>query len=287
MPVAPPFSIAWVSTDGIHWSRDLETDQTLGQAALYGVVAIPTGFLAYGADHVASPAGTAQMFVSADGITWQPLALGDPSFSGAFVRSITATPTGFAAVGGGTAPCRGCGPGSGNSGAAAWWSSDGLTWHPSDVGTDGYSIYAVQSWPGSLRALGSKFCCLGSMDFSGPIEWVSTDDGRTWRQTPGSGTGTPFPLGGPGFIDGPTVGGSLAIDGMVVELEQQPKSQARWTADGQTWHTLVQDGVALAPQSTQLWLGSDARLIAVGAELEPDPSGGKQIDAKLFVGTLH
>ena len=71
-----------MSTDGVHWSRDLGTDQTLGQAALYGVVAIPTGFLAYGADHVASPAGTAQMYFSADGIEWQRLGLEDPSFSG-------------------------------------------------------------------------------------------------------------------------------------------------------------------------------------------------------------
>jgi hypothetical protein len=125
---------------------------------------------------------------SADGLHWQregPDALFDDSG----VAAISWTGQGYAAVGSHQS-AQPSGVISQMPGqAAAWWSSDGRDWHPSDVGSGAYEIGSVQPWVDGLRAVGAPPCpgCI-----SAPAEWRSSDGGRTWHELPLSPT-TDYP----------------------------------------------------------------------------------------------
>lgn len=266
-----PIGLAWISHDGVHWARIVGVDGTIGQALRLGVVAGPGGFVAYGNDPSATPA----IFFSADGLHWQREAQGDPAFKDTSLASMTATATSFVAVGSHDAPAfvnggvnRMPGP------AAAWWSTGGRIWHASDVGSGGYALGTVQPWAaGSLRAIGSPPCggCIAQ-----PIEWRSSDDGRTWSQLPEA----------PGPQQYET--SALAVDGRAVELTDGPTRVAQWSSDGQSWHPLSMSGAVL-PDRSLLQIAGDGILIAFAPAYPSPPAGlpGNQVDMLVFLGTLR
>ena len=265
--LTPPIGLVWTSSDAVHWRRVAEADATIGAGPITGVVAGPDGFVAYGADLAGRPA----MFFSADGIEWLRDGATDPVFAASGVESVTATATSYIAVGSHNVPAvvnggmnRTPGP------AAAWWSSDGRVWHASDVGSGGFALGQVQPWAGgSLRAIGSPSCggCVAPS-----IDWRSTDDGRTWR-----------PLGATIAPSADTTS-ALLVDGRLLELQSGSVSAARWTADGQTWHSLKLLG-ALPPDRTLLEIADDGKVIA-SAPLYPN-APNNEVDMVVFVGALR
>ena len=263
--LTPPVGIAWVSSDGSHWQRVPDENGALGSIALHGVVAGSSGFVADGSD--LSSGATALAF-SPDGHHWQREGV-DALFADSGVIAIAWTGEGYAAVGS-HAVAQPSGVVSNVPGqAAAWWSSDGQTWHRSDVGSGAYEIESIQPWIHSLRAVGVPPCfgCVGP-----PLEWRSTDGGRTWRQLPPPAA--------------PNQSGSTAIlvaGERAVSLQDQPQ-QLSWSADGQTWSDLSMTGSPL-PSGTQLLIASGSTVIAFAGV--SGTSANDQEDMRVFAGTLR
>jgi hypothetical protein len=261
--LTPPLGIAWTSMDGTHWQRVADGSGVLGNIVLHAVVAGSTGFLALGNDL----AGQTALAFSSDGVHWRredtEAVFGDSNISG-----ITWTGRDFAAVGSHNVaqPSGVISQTPGN--AAAWWSSDGLDWHPSDVGSTGYALESVQSWIDSLRASGVPPCpgCI-----SAPAEWRSSDDGRTWRQLP-----LPPTPDYPGLE-------SLLVGQRLVSLQDQPQ-RATWSADGQTWKDLEMNESPI-PDTTQLMVAAGQTVIAIASVT--GASANDQEDMRVFAGQLH
>jgi hypothetical protein len=246
---------AWVSADGTRWRRSPDATAVLNNIALRGVAGGPPGFVAYGN----GPRGGAALAFSSDGLHWQREDAGAIFVQSSFT-SVTWTGHGFAAVG-----ARGDDlPGA----AAAWWSDDGRVWNQSDVGSTGYALESVQPWVGSLRATGHLPClgCVGP-----PVEWRSSDDGRTWRQLP------------PLTIANQSGSTALLVGQRVVSLQDQPQ-QVSWSADGQTWNVLAMTGSPI-PDGAQLVLASGETVIAIASLA--GGTANNQEDMRVFAGQLH
>jgi hypothetical protein len=261
--LTPPVGIVWVSSDGSHWQRVPDENGILGNLVLHGVVAGSSGFLAYGNGLT----GGAALAFSPDGLHWQREG-DDPVFADSSIAAISWTGQGYAAVGSHQV-AQPSGVLSQMPGqAAAWWSTDGQTWHQSDVGSGAYQIESVQPWVHSLRAIGVPPCfgCVGP-----PLEWRSTDDGRSWHQLPPPAT--------------PNVSESTAIlvGERAVGLQDQPQKLS-WSADGQTWIDLSPTGSSL-PSGTQLLMASGPTLIAFAGV--NGASANDQEDMRVYAGTLQ
>jgi hypothetical protein len=261
--LTPPVGIAWSSADGTHWQRSPDATGVLGDMVLHGVAAGPTGFVAYGS----GLEGAAGLAFSTDGVHWQREGT-DTVFAASGVTAVTWTREGYAAVGSHDVvqPSGILSQTPGN--AAAWWSSDGQDWHPSDVGSNGYALGAVQPWIDSLRAIDAPPCpgCI-----SAPAEWRSSDGGRTWRQLPLA----PTP-------DYPGLEG-LLVGQRLVSLQVQPE-QVTWSADGQTWNSLLSKGPPLPDDARLVVAGGQAVIVtaSVNAGLRDD-----QEDMRVFEGQLR
>ncbi len=153
--------------------------------------------------------------------------------------------------------------------AAAWWSADGQVWHQSDVGSGAYEIGSVQPWVGSLRAVGIPPCfgCIGP-----PLEWRSSDGGRSWHQLP--------------LPETPNLSGSttaVLVGQRALSLQDQ-RQRFSWSADGQTWTDLAMTGSPL-PGQTQLLIASGTTVIAFAGV--SGASANDQEDMRVFSGELH
>jgi hypothetical protein len=253
--------VAWISSDATQWQQVPDRGGVLGDFVPFGVAGGALGFVVYGA----GPKGTAGLAFSPDGLHWQPV---DPGgvFAGSSLSGVTATDQGFAAVG--------SNDGSQSNGvfrqggyAAAWWSSDGLNWHRSDVGSGAYGLQSVQPWIGSLRAVGFPPClsCIGP-----PLEWRSTDGGRTWRQLP---------------MPTATYVGStqLLVNGGAVSLQGQPQ-QVSWSTDGDTWHELAMTG-SRPPDDALALIAGGQTVIALASSSSRNGKDG--VDMHVFAGRLR
>ncbi len=150
----------WQRADAPFTPTDLE---------LWDVIAGGPGFIAVGGGFEAGQeVGTAAIWVSQDGRTWQSVALLGPAATG-IPRSITATPDGYVAVGSGCCPDR----------AAVWLSSDGFAWErlPDQPGFADTAMLGVTWQDDQLVAVG----CSAQLECFGGLSWTSSD-GRTWSQ---------------------------------------------------------------------------------------------------------
>jgi hypothetical protein len=193
------------------------------------------------------PRGAAAWRSGPDG-TWRR-APDDPSIQGGTMTDIVATPSGWVAVG------------QHGTEAAAWTSSDGLSWTPATVeaaGADpdsefGSLMQHVAAGPDGLVAIGP-----GRDIESRPAEWASAD-GRTWTivsdPIPGIGAANDIALMPAGWF---VIVGAPADD---------VGSEEAWSsADGRTWTPL--------PGMTGMWVHAVAPwrggIVAVGSVSDED-----------------
>ncbi len=159
-PSEAPALQPWQRADAPFTPTDLQ---------LWDVIAGGPGFIAVGGGfEVGREVGTAAIWVSEDGRTWQSVALLGDAANG-IPRSITATPDGYVAVGSGCCPDR----------AAVWLSSDGLAWErlSDQPGFADAAMLGVTWMDDRLVAVG----CSAQMECFGGLSWTSSD-GRTWSQ---------------------------------------------------------------------------------------------------------
>lgn len=228
---------AWYSDDGESWRR-VEHDPGLFDSFAFNemraVVATSTGFVAVGTDVWTSP----------DGQNWERHEL-QPGTA----YSIIATDRGLIAAGttGGTdaysgASVRGLKGGE----AAAWTSSDGVTWSPAvvetaieatSVGAEWGSADFARSWIRQVTETASGFVGVGTDEamLGGPTVWVSAD-GVNWD----------LAWTGPGNWDTRLQG--VAADGdrvVAVGIEF-----VWWSDDGgSTWHHHPDSQLMFGPSS--------------------------------------
>jgi len=76
----PPQAAAWTSQDGLTWTAAAVTDPVVG-STMTKVVPVADGFVAMGVESVGDEGATnrARAWRSADGLTWEPAAVGRPA----------------------------------------------------------------------------------------------------------------------------------------------------------------------------------------------------------------
>lgn len=165
---------------GRTWTRRELDKQSIDRSstseAVSGLAAGPKGFVAIGDGYTSHI-----LWRSSDGTSWQRLPADPKTFlESDYFSAVTATPTGFAIVGGNTR-------GTGN--LVYWQSSDGLTWRR----IDGRSIGLVPTAAGepsaqAIVAAGTTVVISGNLSTpSNPKQtdrlqyWYSTDGGRKFR----------------------------------------------------------------------------------------------------------
>jgi hypothetical protein len=174
--------IVWTSHDGANWRR-INDPTPFGSAAIEGITAGPSSFVAWGID-----GNHAAIFRSTDGTSWTK-APDDGLFAGAWVGDVRPYRGGFVAVGGhgdanaGPDQAR---PGPGSSAgpvgrpslstSAAWWTADGAAWQAAST-DQGWGFRSVEVGAAGLIALGSGPCCV-SVE---PATMWRSDDGRSWK----------------------------------------------------------------------------------------------------------
>lgn len=158
----------WRSGDGLTWHAD-DASGTFGGGRIWGVAAAGGTLVAVGTggDPVYGPAA-AWRWTQGDG--WQRARIG-PDAGGA-MRAVTATPSGFVAVG----------LNSHDDGARAWTSPDGLVWTagPPQAAFDYFSfplrMQSVVASPSGLVAGGWR----SDAGKGSAVTWTSSD-GVTWQ----------------------------------------------------------------------------------------------------------
>jgi hypothetical protein len=165
---APAIGQEEAAADPQPWQR-AEAPFTPTDLELWDVIAGGPGFIAVGGGFEAGhEVGTAAIWVSQDGRTWQSVALLGEAATG-IPRSITATPEGFVAVGSGCCPDR----------AAVWLSRDGLAWErlPDQPAFADAAMFGVIWQDDGLVAVG----CSAVLECFSGLAWTSPD-GRTWSE---------------------------------------------------------------------------------------------------------
>ncbi|MGW7683103.1 WD40/YVTN/BNR-like repeat-containing protein [Kribbella sp. NPDC054772] len=172
---------------GKTWTRRQLDNESVGRSSTYegalGLAAGPAGFVAIGD----ASSGSA-IWRSTDGTTWQRLSIDPKVFRSTDVlNAITATPTGFAMIGGSTLA---------DGKLVYWQSTDGSTWRR----TDGPAIGLAPSTPGDatgdqIVASGKTLVVSGNLSTPDDAEhsdrlqyWYSTDGGRHFRAAAVQGT---------------------------------------------------------------------------------------------------
>lgn len=169
--LTPPVALAQAE-DGlpapVAWERATVPNTPAG-LELWDVTAGGPGFIAVGGGfELGAQVGSAIIWVSADGRTWQSVPLFGDAAQG-IPRAITATPDGFMAVGSGCCP----------DVAAVWLSPDGLSWErlPDQASFAETAMFDVSPAPDGLVAVG----CSAVMECMSGLAW-SSRDGRTWSE---------------------------------------------------------------------------------------------------------
>lgn len=228
---------AWISKDGIDWSREPEA----AFAATLGSIAMVSGLAAHGDSLVAVGAevapdqsrGHGAAWYSADGgHHWVRAVISGPADS--MIASVTWGSSGWVAVGSNGFP----GPSSDGSGAhsmASWRSSDGTHWegNPTTAANMGGIPDLIDS--GSGRYLASGRVLVGAPH---PAAMWSSDDGRTWVAHPELGATRAHWVGAPQ---------------QTLVVGEADRAGAIWTsADGTQWSraTLEPSGLSDAALST-------------------------------------
>jgi hypothetical protein len=164
-----PAGIVWTSDDGASWRR-INAATPFGSAAIGGITAGPSSFVAWGVDGV-----SAVIFRSTDGATWTKTT-DDRAFANMRVGDVKPYRGGFVAVGFYIPPnARTSVGGSDPAKTAAWWTADGVTWQAAST-DEGFGLGSVNVGAAGLMALGPGPCggCVGLATM-----WRS-DDGRHW-----------------------------------------------------------------------------------------------------------
>jgi hypothetical protein len=217
---ARPAGAAWTSTDGTTWQR-VPDQPAFAPGEFLRVTAGPAGIMAVrGLDF-------GSLVFSRDGTTWSEAPVGTP---GSKVTGVTATGTGFVAVG------------SVETTAAAWVSPDGQTWQRATF-TDGSDASANLV---SVAAQGRRLVALGAVPapgdeaipgtWTGLAAWLSTDGGATWART-GSASLRTAPDLRPSIPDLYALSGGFIVVGDNVQGHM-----AVWTSlDGTQWQPATID----------------------------------------------
>jgi hypothetical protein len=165
---ATPPTAAPVPAAPFAWQR-AEVPFTKADVELWDVIAGGLGFIAVGGGFApGEEVGSAAIWVSEDGLSWQSVPLPGDAAAGV-PRSITATADGYVAVGSGCCPDE----------AAVWLSVDGLSWErlPDQPGFADTAMLGVASAPEGIVAVG----CSAALECFSGLAWTSID-GRTWSE---------------------------------------------------------------------------------------------------------
>jgi hypothetical protein len=228
MTCGPDHFGVWTSPDGTTWTRS--DTHVFGSAYVAGLTSGPNGLIAVGNLGWDKP----QMWASSDGTVWQPVDVTDGEFSNSHFFVVRGWSGGYVMGGsvGGTEPTS-SGTLSPAGAAAAWWSSDGRTWHAADVNRIvnrvGVAIQSLYVGRDGLLAIGSEW---GGQAATG---WWSSD-GHVWQTLAQSWINTasgaiPDPPSDTVFDDGTR---------MVAFVPEGPGGQLEaWTSlDGKVWSAL-------------------------------------------------
>jgi hypothetical protein len=247
------------STDGLHWSAPttLDTAGLIANIAIDRIVEGPGGLLALGypyGDTCGGPPVVAALWSSADGATWERLAL-PKEFKGNAVRTISGGSAGFIATG-----SRGDGTTEG-----LWTSSDGRSWasRPLPKVTSGtLALDGAVSFGGGFVVAGSvlgEVGCGGAEHIRAATWWSA--DGAAWTRAalPGSLTDAKARL---------TVRALNDETLMVVQASGDGQKRLAWTSgDGLTW-----TAVAAPSEMAELRAAGDGRHTAM--LIEPESGSG-------------
>jgi hypothetical protein len=169
-------ALTWSSDDaGRTWQEHVLPDDPHGQ--VYVLTSGAIGTLALGTVPIGhGPEQASKLWYSPDGVTWSAVDMLDAVFGAIEIRGITATRDGFVAVGG-RAPANPLRPGDVTEyRAAAWYSTDGMTW----------SSATVSDRPMMLGAIAGSEGLIG-IGWGDPIRrpqtWIS-ETGSTWVANP-------------------------------------------------------------------------------------------------------
>jgi hypothetical protein len=198
----------------VAWER-AQVPSTPAGLELWDVTAGGPGFIAVGGGfEEGAQVGTAIIWVSEDGRTWQSVPLFGDAAQG-IPRAITATPDGYVAVGSGCCPDR----------AAVWLSPDGLSWErlSDQAAFSDTAMFDVTPVAEGLVAVG----CSAVMECMGGLSWTSVD-GRTWSQ--------PIPMELLPLGVAPTSAGIMALG---ASEPYEGVAAFSLSADGVTWSEVV------------------------------------------------
>ena len=218
----------WTSPDGATWTRS--ATPAFDDATVVSVASGPDGLIAVGQSGWTKP----EIWTSLDGRAWQSVDVAGGAFGNAHFFAVRGWSGGYLVAGsvGGTAPSP-AGSLSPGAVAAAWWSTDGRSWHSATVNRifdTGVAVLSINVGRGGFLAMGSAW------GGSSPTSWWSAD-GKVWDslaetsvQVSGGGVVTD-PPSHPVF-DGGTRMVAFAARGPDLSLEG-------WTSlDGKNWSEL-------------------------------------------------
>lgn len=205
-PAPPPSSgpetegigVAWVSSDGVHWSAPaaLDTRPGIGQQSPVGACASASQVVAVGDSAQPDGSTSATAWYTGNGSQWKPATVSPSAGAGDEMLGCVPTTTGFEAFGA-TGGATGDSP-------ALWSSTDGTHWSRSDGSVFGSGA------PGPLTALaasGTDWLAVASTGSDPEPEgfpetrrlpstapatahlgvWTSVDGGATWQRQDGTG----------------------------------------------------------------------------------------------------
>ena len=138
-------STVWTSTDGSEWSQVVLDDG----GELFGIAAVPAGFLAVGT----GPTSTPVAYASPDGSNWQQVPA--VPWEQAGLTDIAAGATGITAI---------------DDDHVSWFTEDLVTWEQGE--------WMGEAHPADLTFHAGRFLAVGSLD-GRPAIW-SSPDGLTW-----------------------------------------------------------------------------------------------------------
>jgi hypothetical protein len=209
----------WTSPDGRTWDRLPDADlAAFGRVALSEVVSGPAGIVAVGTQAPANGAGKGMIWTSPDGRSWEAASQFSAAFPGTVPTNVVVTGGTYVAVGYRQAPDGSV------AGSAAWYSTDGRTWHAA-AGVESVGGTLLSSAGGALSVSLQR---LGATLFL-------TADGSAWRVEGGV---IPFGFGDNGPV--------LLSDGSrILALGTQSTSATRgaWlSSDAQHWQQVPETG---------------------------------------------
>jgi hypothetical protein len=188
----------WRSVDGVTWVR-ATAQLPAGASEVTGIVVVnPASLVAVGISGDERRGSTAVWRSTDGGASWQSVT--SPAFASGRMLAVAASGTGVAAVG----------ERWDQTGAAAWFSSDGSAWvSSSGTGLDNVGLQMVMT---AVAVDGSGFVAAGWRTDAGngsAVVWRSTD-GKVWTHLPQdvsfSGAGLASVLASPRLLVGGTMG---------------------------------------------------------------------------------